>query len=249
MSIPFDLAVMATEKKKFFNLVKKLHIYYRDQLNPALISINKFEKSSKYFIRALRVICPVSHEDVPVLTLKMMEDAFTVYKETSPDAASSLDIDSNDVIDNGLAVRSARTRASSSRGENDSVSDHRAHCLIFQTFLKNVHNFRLFRQHVKMNVIGKLRKVPKDVEETNMQKRTLGEIEGLLSVWTTLLDWNNNLVRLVHPGVKKRAEELFDSEQEVAYYSGILSLFPKLTDIMNKFEFALTKYEMSANGI
>eukprot|EP00057_Strongylocentrotus_purpuratus_P020314 XP_011674788.1 PREDICTED: uncharacterized protein LOC105443398 isoform X1 [Strongylocentrotus purpuratus] len=246
--------IMAEERKKFFNLVKKLHVYYRDQLSAALISINKFEKGKKYFIRALRVIVPVCYDDIPVLTLKNMEDELKLYRENSPEN----DPVNNgitpgvtpDVIGNRLETMTVSTRASSSRiRENDATSQHKAHCQIVETFLKNVHNFRLFRQHVKMNIVTKLQKIPRNVVETDMQKRALGEIEALLGAWTILLDRNNNLVRLVHPEVREQAEKMFETEQEVAYYVGILSVLPKLTDIANKIEFSLTKYEMSADRV
>lgn len=245
--------VMAEERKRFFNLVKKLHVYYRDQLSAALISINKFEKGKKYFIRALRVIVPVCYDDIPVLTLKNMEDELKLYRDRSPE--NDLLINGTtpgvtpDVIGNRLETITVSTRASSSRRENDATSLHKAHCQIVETFLKNVRNFRLFRQHVKMNIVTKLQKIPRNVVETDMQKRALGEIEALLGAWTTLLDQNNNLVRLVHPEVREQAEKMFETEQEVAYYTGILSVLPKLTDIANKIEFSLTKYEMSADRV
>ncbi|XP_071499721.1 uncharacterized protein [Diadema antillarum] len=238
---------MAGEKAKFYGLVKRLHEFYRDQLSAALISVSKFEKSKKYFIRALKEICPVSQEDAPVLTFRDLEDNFAIYQErvTLEDTSDSSSNESR------LNVRTADTRATSSRRsyENDTQSDARAHCSIFETFFKNIHNFRLFRQQVKMDIVGKLRKVPRNVEVTEMQKRSQGELEALLSAWTTLLDRHNNLFPLVHPGVKESCMKFFDSEQEMAYYVGVLSVLPKLMDIANKIEFALTKYEMSAGGI
>nr|XP_054751415.1 uncharacterized protein LOC129257171 [Lytechinus pictus] len=251
--------IMAEERKKFFTLVKKLHVYYRDQLSAALISISKFEKGRKYFIRALKVIFPVSYDDIPVLTLKNMEDDLALYKEKSPensviDSAVSSGTRSAaglrpEVIGNRLESIPVSTRASSSRREDPAISQYKAHCQIIETFLKNIHNFRLFRQHVKMNIVTKLQKIPKNVVETDMQKRALGEIEALLGAWTILLDRNNNLVRLVHPEVGEQANKIFETEQEMAYYTGILSVLPKLNDIANKIEFALTKYEMSADRV
>ncbi|XP_041458869.1 uncharacterized protein LOC121410688 [Lytechinus variegatus] len=254
--------IMAEERKKFFTLVKKLHVYYRDQLSAALISISKFEKGRKYFIRALKVIFPVSYDDIPVLTLQNMEDDLALYKEKSPEnsvidnavtcgttsvrSATGL---SPEVIGNRLESTPVRTRASSTRREDPAISQHKAHCQIIETFLKNIHNFRLFRQHVKMNIVTKLQKIPNNVVETDMQKRALGEIEALLGAWTILLDRNNNLVRLVHPEVGEQANKIFETEQEMAYYTGILSVLPKLNDIANKIEFALTKYEMSADRV
>ncbi|XP_038049460.1 uncharacterized protein LOC119723050 [Patiria miniata] len=114
---------------------------------------------------------------------------------------------------------------------------------LLKTFLNNLHNFRLLRQHVKMNVYHTLRQLPEEMENQR-QRRTREDLEVILTTWSNLTNRDTDLTKLDHPSVDALPEEYFEGPEERQFYRGLLSIIPKLTDLVNRTDFLLLKYQM-----
>ncbi|XP_033127376.1 uncharacterized protein LOC117125096 [Anneissia japonica] len=187
---------------KFIQLIGRLQLHYQSQLSPSLIAMNKFTKSTKYFIQALRSIKP--HDSQRITSLRMVQS--------------------------GLA---------SCRLEH---GDKNSWVIILESFLMNVQNFRILRQQVKMDIFMKLKALPQELENVT-QARSRGELEVLLNTWSTLVDLDHDLSRLEHASVVDYSKH-FQNDLDMNSVKGVLSLLPKLSDILNRIDFLLTKYQM-----
>lgn len=205
-------------KLKFHENVGKLHNYYKDQLNSALVSTRKFEKATRYFIRALRRIEPMSTTSDQFTTLGGIEKLITSWSET-------------ETVQN----------VEETNHPNDTVLRS-----ILQSFLKNVNNFRILRQLVKMEILQTLKQLP-EADEESLQTRTRGEMEVLISAWTGLVNKDADLLKLEHPSVETVHREHFTSDHERACFTGVVSVLPKLIDIVNRFDYLLIKYQMGTS--
>ncbi|XP_072020311.1 uncharacterized protein [Amphiura filiformis] len=201
-------------KGEFLDLVRKLHHYFKGQLDAALVATGIFEKATRYFIKALRKIQP-PQENGTFSNLREVEDSISSWTETEDDDAE---------INGDVDLKS-----------------------ILKSFLKNITNFRILRQFVKMEIVQTLKQLPVELE-AEIQTRTRGEMETLLSAWTGLLNRDNNLTKLTHPNVEAY-QKYFSNEQEMECFCGILSIIPKLTDIVNRFDFLLVKYQMDVAAV
>ncbi|XP_022099830.1 uncharacterized protein LOC110984201 isoform X2 [Acanthaster planci] len=114
---------------------------------------------------------------------------------------------------------------------------------LLNTFLSNLNNFRLLRQHVKMNIYHTLRQLPEDMENPR-QRRTREDLEVILATWANLTNRDTDLTKLEHPSVEALPDEYFEGPEERQFYRGLLSIVPKLTDLVNKIDFMLLKYQM-----
>ncbi|XP_071941345.1 uncharacterized protein [Antedon mediterranea] len=187
---------------EFIKLVERLQLHFQSQLRSCLVAMNKFTKSIKYFIQALRSVKP--QDSQCIISLSMVE----------------------------AGLQSCQHEY----GEANSWT------YALESFLINVKNFRLLRQQVKMEIYMRLKKQPQDLENA-AQRRSRGEIEVLLNTWCTLVNVDHDLSRLEHASVGEYLI-FFETEQEMNSYKGVLSLLPKLSDIVNRIDFLLTKYQM-----
>ena len=114
---------------------------------------------------------------------------------------------------------------------------------LLHTFLRNLNNFRILRQHVKMNVYFTLKQLPEEMENQR-QRRTREDLEVILTTWSNLTNPATDLSKMDHPSVDELPAEYFESENERNFHRGLLSIIPKLTDLVNKIDFMLLKYQM-----
>ena len=114
---------------------------------------------------------------------------------------------------------------------------------LLQTFLRNLNNFRILRQHVKMNVYLTMKQLPEEMENQR-QRRTREDLEVILTTWSNLTNPATDLTKMDHPSVDALPEEYFEGTEERNFYRGLLSIIPKLTDLANKIDFMLLKYQM-----
>ncbi len=207
------------KKAEFLDLVRKLHRDYKGHLDAALIATGQFEKATRYFIRALRKIKPSE--------LDTTTDSFSSLRE----------------IENLISLWTASETESTNEEENGDV-DLRS---LLKSFLTNIQNFRILRQLVKMEIIQTLKQLPEELED-ELQTRSRGEMEILLSAWTGLLNRDSDLTKLQHPKVDSY-QQYFLSEEEMGCMYGVLSVIPKLIDIVNKIDFLLVKYLMDSSTV
>nr|XP_006820174.1 PREDICTED: uncharacterized protein LOC102805853 [Saccoglossus kowalevskii] len=114
--------------------------------------------------------------------------------------------------------------------------------IIIDAFLQNIHNFRIFRQQIKMNIYLTMKNFPEELMNS-VQKRTYDELEVMLNTWSTLTSRDYDLSKIEHSSVEDH-HELFDDEAEIKTYQGIMSVLPKLADMANRIDFLLIKYQM-----
>lgn len=96
-----------------------------------------------------------------------------------------------------------------------------------------------------MEIIQTLKQLPEEHED-ELQTRTREEMEMLIIAWTGLVNRDSDLTKLEHPQVQAY-DEYFLNDQERICFGSVLSILPKVTDIMNRFDFLLVKYQMGAS--
>ncbi|XP_071789092.1 uncharacterized protein [Asterias amurensis] len=205
--IEIQLSSEVSERKaKFLQLIQKLHKHYQEQLHATLVCNSKFEKATRYFIKALRRIKPTQVECFS--SLKILEICMTSWTFDETVDLPAMDLRS-----------------------------------LLQTFLRNLNNFRILRQHVKMNVYLTMKQLPEEMENQR-QRRTREDLEVILTTWSNLTNPATDLTKMDHPSVDALPEEYFEGTEERNFYRGLLSIIPKLTDLANKIDFMLLKYQM-----